>query len=157
MFKPPKYARLLDPREIPSGYLRKLFDPCRITDRDFRLAVAEAYRRYHRARDRWFKLLMKKELTQKGSTPAMKVWEAEIEIAADGVLWLIGGLLGKYDEHNNARAIAKMQKYLGKSRSRAKREERRARLRPATQISGGRFQMPFSLGKRGKSTPERSL
>lgn len=144
MFKPPKYSTLLDPKHIPEGYLRKLFDPCRVTERDFFLAVSEAHRRYQRARDRWFKLLMKKEPFAP-ITPAMKVWEAEIEIASDGVTWLIGGLLGRYDEMNNASALAQMQELLKASRKRARREQRAK----VTQ-SGGEMQVPFTRGRKGR-------
>lgn len=139
MFKPPKYSTLLDPRQIPEGYLRKLFEPCRVTEHAFFLAVSEAHRRYQRARDQWFRLLMKKDPFEP-STLAMKDLEKEIEIASDGVTWLIGGLLGRYDEINNARALQKMQELLKISRRRARREERTERIR-----STG-LQVPFKKG-----------
>lgn len=141
MFKAPKYSRLLNPKDIPEGYLRKLFEPCRVTEHDFFLAVAEAHRRYQRAMDQWFRLLMKKK-PGTPSTSAMKALEDEIEIAADGVTWLIGGLLGRYDEMNNAKAIAQMQELLKVSRRRARREQRAK----VTQ-SGGVLQVPFRKGK----------
>lgn len=140
MFKPPKYSKLLDPRHIPEGYLRKLFEPCQVTEHDFFLAVTEAHRRYQRAREQWFRLLMKKDPLAP-STPAMKKLEDEIEIAADGVLWLIGGLLGRYDEHNNARALARMQKLLKASRRRSRREQRE------TMTTSGGLQVPFKKRK----------
>lgn len=142
MFKPPKYSRLLDPKEIPEGYLRKLFEPCRVTEHDFFLAVAEAHRRYQIAREKWFRLLMKKEPFAP-STPAMKALEDEIEIASDGVTWLIGGLLGRYSEHAHALALARMQELLRASRRRARREQRSK----VTQ-SGGDLQVPFRKSKK---------
>lgn len=142
MFKAPKYSTLLNPKQIPEGYLRKLFDPCRVTEHYFFLAVTEAHRRYQRSSDQWFRLLMKKEPFTP-STPAMKKLEDEIEIAADGVTWLIGGLLGRYDEMNNARALQRMQELLKISRRRARREQRAK----VTQ-SGGVMQVPFQKRKK---------
>lgn len=139
MFKAPKYSTLLDPKQIPEGYLRKLFDPCRVTEHDFFLAVTEAHRLYQRASDQWFRLLMKKA-PGRPSTPAMKELEDEVETAADGVTWLIGGLLGRYDEHNNARALERMQELLRDSRRRSLRE---ARGRKKAIQSGGLLQTPF--------------
>jgi hypothetical protein len=124
MFKAPKYSTLLDPKHIQEGYLRKLFDPCKVTERDFFLAVTEAHRRYQRFKEQWFRLLMKKPAGTPRS-PAMKKLEDDIESAADGVTWLIGGLLGCYDEMNNASAIAMMQELLRASRKRARREQRK--------------------------------
>lgn len=140
MFKAPKYSTLLDPKHIPEGYLRKLFEPCRVTEHDFFLAVTEAHRRYQVAREKWFRLLMKKEPFSP-STPAMKKLEDEIEIASDGVTWLIGGMLGRYDEHNNARALARMQELLKQSRRRARREARK------TVVKSDVLQVPFKKGR----------
>lgn len=137
MFKAPKYSTLLDPKTIPEGYLRKLFEPCRVTEHDFFLAVTEAHRRYQMAQEKWFRLLMKKD-PGVPRTPAMKALEAEIELASDGVTWLIGGLLGRYNEVANAEAIARMQELLKASRQRARREQRAK----VTQ-SGGALQVPF--------------
>lgn len=142
MFKPPKYSTLLDPKQIPEGYLRKLFDPCKVTEHDFFLAVSEAHRRYQRAWDEWFRLLMKWRLKRKW--PGKENLEKEMDIAADGVLWLIGGLLGRYDEMTNAQALGRMQEYLRISRRRARREQRRK----VTQ-SGGEMQVPFRKGRKG--------
>lgn len=144
MFKAPKYSRLLDPKEIPEGYLRKLFDPCRVTEHDFFIAVSEAHRKYQTLRDKWFRLVIKRRQLHdlRPQVPGQKKLEDEIEIAADGVTWLIGGLLGRYDEMNNARAIARMQELLRTSRRRARREQRAK----VTQ-SGGILQVPFRKGK----------
>lgn len=144
MFKAPKYATLLDPREITEGYLRKLFDPCRVTERDFFLAVSEAHRRYYRAHERWFRMLMAGHPGPVRKSKEKKALEDQIEILQDGVVWLIGGLLGRYDEHNNAQAIAKMQELLKASRRRARREQRSK----VTQSSGG-LQVPFKKGRKG--------
>lgn len=146
-FKAPKYQTLLDPRHIDEGYLRKLFTVDQVTEHDFFIAVSEAHRRYQRLRERWFKLMMEKE-PFRPSTPAMKALETAIEYAADGVLWLIGGLLGRYlNKQSNlasAEALKRMESLLKQARKRSQREARAARLKQASQISGGGFRVPFS-------------
>jgi hypothetical protein len=144
MFKAPKYSRLLDPKEIPEGYLRKLFDPCRVTEHDFFLAVTEAHRSYQRAKDKWCRRVKKGTLTR--GTPAKELLEGEIEVAGDNVLWLIGGLLGRYDEVSNACALTRMQKMLKASRKRSQREGRAARSKPKRQISSGGLRVPIFQG-----------
>lgn len=146
MFKAPKYATLLDPRHIPEGYLRKLFEPCRVTEHDFFLAVTEAHRRYQLAHDKWFRMIMKMfPSTSKAKAPGQAYLEDKIEVLADGVVWLIGGLLGRYDEVNNARALQKMQEYLKASKRKSKRKARAARLKPKRIIGSGELQLPFSV------------
>lgn len=144
MFKAPKYSTLLDPKHIPEGYLRKLFNPCKVTEHDFFLAVSEAHRKYQMLRDKWFRLVIKRRQLSdlRPKVPGQKKIEDEIEIAADGVTWLIGGLLGRYDEHNNARAIARMQELLKLSRRRARREARK------TVIKSDVLQVPFGKGRK---------
>lgn len=140
MFKAPKYSTLLDPKQIPDGYLRKMFDPCRVTEHYFFLAVTEAHRKYQLEKEKWFRLLMKKPPGEP-RTPAMKKLEDALEISSDNVLWLIGGMLGRYDEVNNARALEMMQQLLKASRRRSRREQR-------TTVDGGELQVPFQKQKK---------
>lgn len=143
MFKAPKYSTLLDPREIPEWYLRKLFRPCKVTEHDFFLAVSEAYRRYKQAHGKWWRMVTKGFPEPVQETPAKKELEDQIEVLADAVLWLIGGMLGRYDEVNNARALQRMQELLKGCRRRARREERTKTLR------SGSLQAPFKKGRKG--------
>lgn len=147
MFKAPRYSRLLDPKQIPEGYLRKLFDPCLVTEHDFFLAVTEAHRQYQAAFDRWMRINLKG--VPKGgfatTNGVLGLAELDVEALQDDVVWLIGGLLGRYDEVNNAKAIAKMQELLKASKRRSKRKARAARLKPKRIIGSGEIQVPFSV------------
>lgn len=133
MPKAPKFRRrkvveLLPTCLVSAGamdeYLKHLEAP---SAEQFRTAVGEAWQRYRTLENRWMKLSIKISIDTMHGAAADVVQvrkkaalEKEAEHRMDDVVWLVGGLLGRYDSVSNRRALEKMRELLAAAAQRGK-------------------------------------
>lgn len=162
----PNSGRPLDRRYVigePRGifpktkpYLDQAF-----ADYHFKEAVAESHRLYYDVYSKWCQLnilggvLRSKNKTAAAAAVARKMAELgeKLEVLMDDIVWLVGGLLGRYDEGNNARARARALELLSSAAARAakSRKGRQKRDLRSSRVPAGRT--AFARGKSRSKKP----
>lgn len=106
-------ARRTRQRIVPEHWLKTILKPRWLppTPLQFMLAVTEAHGRYYEVYDRWCRLQIRE--ARKGrpagcKSDAVRKLEKALEHRMDDVVWLVGGMLGRYDETTNASATKMM-------------------------------------------------
>lgn len=151
MFKAPEYGKLIDPWTIQDGPLRKWFVPDKISDRDFRTAMTEAYYAFSAAIDQETRARMRRQsrVGVAGATSRAEIRaSALIECRRGDIVLLLGGLLGLYLPAANEAMVAKAMLMCDQARERLQDKSHPARLRQDRQIKGGGFRVHSAKGKR---------
>lgn len=162
----PNSGRPLDGRYVigeprgnfPKGkpYLNQDF-----ADYHFKEAVAEAHRLYYDAYSKWCQLNILDGVLRSKNKPAAAEAIArkkdelgeKLGVLMDDVVWLVGGLLGRYDEGNNASARARALELLSSAAARASKSRKRRQKRDlrSSRVAAGRT--AFARGKSRSKKP----